>query len=69
MTAGFRGAIFDVDGVLVDSPHERAWRGTPRELIETRWSDVRAGAGPVLGPVAPVTGRPRGARRSIAWWR
>ena len=23
---GFRGAIFDVDGVLVDSPHEQAWR-------------------------------------------
>src|SRR5512141_88288 len=22
----FDGAIFDVDGVLVDSPHERAWR-------------------------------------------
>jgi beta-phosphoglucomutase-like phosphatase (HAD superfamily) len=22
----FQGAIFDVDGVLVDSPHERAWR-------------------------------------------
>jgi beta-phosphoglucomutase-like phosphatase (HAD superfamily) len=22
----FRGAIFDVDGVLVDSPHEQAWR-------------------------------------------
>ena len=21
----FRGAIFDVDGVLVDSPHEKAW--------------------------------------------
>jgi beta-phosphoglucomutase-like phosphatase (HAD superfamily) len=23
VTPGFRGAIFDVDGVLVDSPHER----------------------------------------------
>ncbi len=22
----FQGAIFDVDGVLVDSPHYRAWR-------------------------------------------
>jgi beta-phosphoglucomutase len=42
VTAGFRGAIFDVDGVLVDSPHERAWRDTLRELMETRWSDVRA---------------------------
>ena len=28
MQSGFRGAIFDVDGVLVDSPHEAAWRDT-----------------------------------------
>jgi beta-phosphoglucomutase len=42
MPAGFRGAIFDVDGVLVDSPHERAWRDTLRELMETRWSDIRS---------------------------
>jgi beta-phosphoglucomutase len=41
VTAGFRGAIFDVDGVLVDSPHERAWRDTLRELMETQWSDIR----------------------------
>ena len=41
LMAGFRGAIFDVDGVLVDSPHERAWRDTLRELIETRWADIR----------------------------
>jgi beta-phosphoglucomutase len=42
MPAGFRGAIFDVDGVLVDSPHERAWRDTLQELMETRWSDIRS---------------------------
>jgi beta-phosphoglucomutase-like phosphatase (HAD superfamily) len=41
MRPGFRGAIFDVDGVLVDSPHERAWREMSRELMETRWSDIR----------------------------
>ena len=41
MAASFRGAIFDVDGVLVNSPHERAWRDTLQELMETRWSDVR----------------------------
>jgi beta-phosphoglucomutase-like phosphatase (HAD superfamily) len=40
--AGFSGAIFDVDGVLVDSPHERAWREALRELLDTSWSDVRA---------------------------
>jgi beta-phosphoglucomutase len=37
----FSGAIFDVDGVLVDSPHEAAWRDALRELMEGPWSDVR----------------------------
>ena len=37
----FRGAIFDVDGVLVDSPHERAWRDALKELMEGEWSDIR----------------------------
>ena len=41
MPAAFRGAIFDVDGVLVDSPHERAWREALRELMETEWSEIR----------------------------
>ena len=30
----FSGAIFDVDGVLIDSPHERAWREALHELME-----------------------------------
>jgi len=38
---GFRGAIFDVDGVLVDSPHEQAWREGLRELMENEWGDIR----------------------------
>jgi beta-phosphoglucomutase len=38
---GFRGAIFDVDGVLVDSPHEQAWREGLRQLMENEWGDVR----------------------------
>jgi trehalose/maltose hydrolase-like predicted phosphorylase/beta-phosphoglucomutase-like phosphatase (HAD superfamily) len=37
----FRGAIFDVDGVLVDSPHELAWRESFRMLMETEWREVR----------------------------
>jgi beta-phosphoglucomutase-like phosphatase (HAD superfamily) len=41
MAEGFRGAIFDVDGVLVDSPHEAAWRDVFRELMESDWADVR----------------------------
>jgi beta-phosphoglucomutase len=41
MAEGFRGAIFDVDGVLVDSPHEAAWRDALRELMEDDWADLR----------------------------
>ena len=37
----FHGAIFDVDGVLVDSPHEKAWRESLRELMESNWRDIR----------------------------
>ncbi len=39
--SGFDGAIFDIDGVLVDSPHELAWRETLRELMETSWAQLR----------------------------
>ncbi len=41
MPARFQGAIFDVDGVLVDSPHQKAWRESLRQLMETDWSDIR----------------------------
>lgn len=41
MQQRFRGAIFDVDGVLVDSPHEAAWRDVFQELMETSWADIR----------------------------
>ncbi len=41
----YRGAIFDVDGVLVDSPHERAWREAFEELMEGEWRDVRGQSG------------------------
>jgi beta-phosphoglucomutase len=37
----FRGAIFDVDGVLVDSPHQKAWRESLHELMESDWRDIR----------------------------
>jgi beta-phosphoglucomutase len=36
----FTGAIFDVDGVLVDSPHERAWRDALRRLMAVGWTDL-----------------------------
>jgi len=37
----FQGAIFDVDGVLVDSPHYRAWRDALQELMDTEWAELR----------------------------
>jgi beta-phosphoglucomutase len=37
----FRGAIFDIDGVVVDSPHLEAWRESLRELMEHEWHDIR----------------------------
>ncbi len=37
----YRGAIFDVDGVLVDSPHESAWREALGELMDCEWRDLR----------------------------
>src|SRR5262245_40661071 len=36
----FNGAIFDIDGVLVDSPHERAWREALQRLMEVSWTDL-----------------------------
>ena len=36
----FQGGIFDVDGVLVDSPHERAWREALQELMAGEWRDL-----------------------------
>ena len=41
MNEAFLGAIFDVDGVLVDSPHAKAWRESLRQLMESDWSDIR----------------------------
>jgi alpha,alpha-trehalase len=38
----YQGAIFDVDGVLVDSPHELAWREALKELLEGEWRDIRS---------------------------
>ncbi|MDQ6777700.1 MAG: HAD-IA family hydrolase, partial [Actinomycetota bacterium] len=41
MAQAFRGGIFDVDGVLVDSPHEAAWREVLQELMEGDWAEIR----------------------------
>jgi beta-phosphoglucomutase-like phosphatase (HAD superfamily) len=38
---GFQGAIFDVDGVLVNTPHYQAWRDALAELMDSEWADIR----------------------------
>lgn len=37
----FQGAIFDVDGVLVNSPHYAAWRDALAELMDSEWTGIR----------------------------
>lgn len=69
----FRGAILDVDGVLVDTPHERAWRDTLKELMDTQWSDIRGETSYSPRRFTPdvyrqsIAGRPRmsGARAAL----
>jgi alpha,alpha-trehalose phosphorylase len=34
---GLQGGIFDIDGVLLDTPHERAWREVLEELMNGPW--------------------------------
>jgi beta-phosphoglucomutase len=73
----FEGAIFDVDGVLVDSPHEKAWRESLRELMEGEWSGIRDQA--TWSPEAftphvyqqEISGRPRlsGARAALEYFQ
>ena len=69
----FDGAVFDVDGVLVDSPHERSWRETLDELMRTRWSPIRPATTWAPGALTAelyqraVSGKPRldGARAAL----
>jgi beta-phosphoglucomutase-like phosphatase (HAD superfamily) len=77
MTERFKGAIFDVDGVLVDSPHEKAWRESLQELMEGEWSAIRGQTAWSPGAFTPlvyqtqVSGRPRmsGALAALEYFR
>jgi beta-phosphoglucomutase len=72
----FQAGIFDVDGVLVDSPHEKAWRESLRELMDTGWSDIRARTTWTPEGFTPqvyqqeVSGKPRmsGARAALSYF-
>jgi beta-phosphoglucomutase-like phosphatase (HAD superfamily) len=73
---GFHGAIFDVDGVLVDSPHYPAWRDSLGELMDGEWADIRdrAAYSPARFTRAVyqqvIAGRPRlaGARAALEYF-
>lgn len=68
-----RAAIFDVDGVLVDSPHEQAWRETLDRLMAGPWAQLALDTGYEPGSLTTeryqraVAGRPRldGARGGL----
>src|SRR5215213_763460 len=72
----FQGAIFDVDGVLVDSPHELAWRESLRTLMEEEWGEVRDQTSWTPERFTPavyqqvMSGKPRmaGARAALAYF-
>jgi HAD superfamily hydrolase (TIGR01509 family) len=76
MQATFAGVIFDVDGVLIDSPHELAWRETLEHLMATCWRDLRPRTS--YAPArfttavyqAQVAGKPRlaGARAALEYF-
>jgi len=77
MPTRFQGAIFDVDGVLVDSPHEKAWRESLRELMEGEWGGIRGQT--TWSPEAftphvyqeEMSGKPRmsGARAALEYFK
>jgi HAD superfamily hydrolase (TIGR01509 family) len=70
------GAIFDVDGVLVASPHERAWREALDALLATLGHDAVVATGYRPGAFTTtvyqqiVAGRPRldGARAVLEYF-
>lgn len=72
----FQAAIFDIDGVLVDSPHERAWRDALARLMALVWTDLagRTRYAPELFTSAVyqayVAGKPRaaGARAALEYF-
>ncbi|MGE5442115.1 MAG: HAD family hydrolase [Bacteroidota bacterium] len=69
-------AIFDVDGVLVASPHERAWQEALAELMQGEWREIAPATSYAPGRFdtavyqAHVAGKPRmsGARAVLDYF-
>ncbi|HZS22887.1 MAG TPA: HAD-IA family hydrolase, partial [Pseudonocardiaceae bacterium] len=72
----YLGAIFDVDGVLVDSPHELAWREALKDLMEGDWRAIRKQTSWTAERFTPavyqqvMAGKPRmaGARAALEYF-
>lgn len=72
----YLGAIFDVDGVLVDSPHELAWREGLKDLMEGEWRAIRKQTSWTAERFTPavyqqvMAGKPRmaGARAALEYF-
>ena len=72
----YRGAIFDVDGVLVDSPHDLAWRQALEDLMQGEWRDIRDRTSWTAERFTPavyqqvMAGKPRmaGARAALGYF-
>jgi beta-phosphoglucomutase-like phosphatase (HAD superfamily) len=68
----FTGGIFDVDGVLLDTPHARAWRDALAELMDGPWralastTSYRPGAFTEAVYQEYVAGKPRAAGAAAA---
>jgi len=68
------GGIFDIDGVLLDTPHERAWREALDALMAGVWRDLASRIGYRPGALTSaiyqeqVAGKPRamGAAAALA---
>lgn len=72
-----QGGIFDIDGVLLDTPHEKAWRQALDELMVGSWRALASGttykAGAFTSAVyqEQVAGKPReaGATAALAYFQ
>lgn len=72
----FTGGIFDIDGVVLATPHERAWRDALEQLMAGPWRDLAPGTDYSVGRFTnavyqeQVAGKPReaGAAAALAYF-
>ena len=72
----FAGGIFDIDGVVLDTPHERAWREALDQLMAGSWHDLASQTTYAPGGFTSqvyqeqVAGKPRdaGAAAALAYF-